>query len=410
MSRPAVSRQAPGPLLDRLPQARPLSVLFVTPYYPPITGGVATFVHQLAREFLALGHRAVVLVATEDHALRRLNPGEAPAKFGLALRTPWVRGARLKSTLAFVLFFVPTLLRLLRFVRRERFRAISLEYPLGYMHYFAWIRRLTGIPLVCGLHGGDVRHWASQPGYDRRAVRRLVRLADRRVAHSESLRAEALGTFGSTAGPIQVIPLGIPLPPETNGHGTLPPGYLLTVAKLHPRKAIDILLRAFAQLAQTVAVPPLVVAGDGPEQARLEALAEALGIAKQVRFLGDLPLDEVAPLYRGCRFLVLPSRFEPFGLVLLEAMAVGKAVVATRVGGIPEFVRDGETGLLVPPDDPAALAGAIRGLLANPVLAEQLGARGQAFFRQHYTLERVRGRYLDLYAELAGGARGGRPA
>ena len=387
-------------------QVEPRRVLFVTPYYPPITGGVASFVRHLAGELVALGHGAAVLVATEDHRLRRLNPGEEPPKFGVALRTPWAAGARLKSTLAFLVFFVPTLARLLRFVRRERFQAISLEYPLGYMHYFVWIRRLTGIPLVCGLHGGDVRHWIEQPRYDRRAVRRILRTADRRVAHSESLRAEALQTFGSAADPVQVIPLGIPMPPETNGHqSVLPPGYLLTVAKLHSRKGIDVLLRAIPQLEETGPTPPLVLVGDGPEQARLEALAKTLGIATRVYFLGDLPLEQVAPLYRHCRFLVLPSRFEPFGLVLLEAMAAGKAVVATRVGGIPEFVQDGETGLLVPPEDPAALAAAIRRLLEEPSLADRLGARGQALFRRTYTLERVRSEYLALYGELAG-ARG----
>lgn len=147
-----------------------------------------------------------------------------------------------------------------------------------------------------------------------------------------------------------------------------------TIGSLIPRKGHDVLLRAFAKLPCAAAPPHLLLGGDGEAMADLEALANGLGVSDRVHFLGYA--GDVAAIYQASDIFALASRNESFGLVLAEAACFGLPVVATRVGGIPEVVSDGETGLLVPPDDVAAMAGALSALVADSSLRERLGAAG----------------------------------
>jgi glycosyltransferase involved in cell wall biosynthesis len=121
----------------------------------------------------------------------------------------------------------------------------------------------------------------------------------------------------------------------------------------------------------------LLLAGDGPERDALGRLAHALGLAGRVHFLGATGRATTARLFAGCSFFVLPSRMEPLGIVNLEAMASGKAVLAARVGGVPEIVEDGKTGLLVESGDAEALACGILRLAADVPLRARLGAEGR---------------------------------
>src|SRR5213083_1575653 len=155
--------------------------------------------------------------------------------------------------------------------------------------------------------------------------------------------------------------------------------YVAAVGRLVPQKGFDVLLEAFARLDAPEV--DLLIAGDGPERRRLEALRARLGLAARVHLLGAVDRAAVASLYRGARLVVCPSRWEGLPLVCLGAMASGRAVVASRVDGIPDAVGDGETGLLVPPEDPVALAGALRALLEDGPRRERLGARGRALVR-----------------------------
>src|SRR5207245_603208 len=155
-----------------------------------------------------------------------------------------------------------------------------------------------------------------------------------------------------------------------------PRSYVAAVGRLVPQKGFDVLLEAFARLDAPEV--DLLIAGDGPERRRLEALRERLGLGARVHLLGAVDRATVASLYQGARLVVCPSRWEGLPLVCLEAMASGRAVVASRVDGIPDAVGDGETGLLVQPEDPVALAGALRALLDDGPRRERLGALGTA--------------------------------
>ena len=177
---------------------------------------------------------------------------------------------------------------------------------------------------------------------------------------------------------------------------------LACLGQLHPVKGQDVLLRALTALPPHVI---LLLAGEGPERTVLERQAAAAGLAGRVHFAGRV--DPVAPVYRAADIVVQPSRAEGFGLVLAEAGGFGKPVVATRVGGIPEVVVDGETGLLVPKEDPAALAAALDRLVADPALRARLGQAARARCRARFDVRRMAEGFTDLYAELSGQATGG---
>ena len=137
---------------------------------------------------------------------------------------------------------------------------------------------------------------------------------------------------------------------------------------------------------------------DTPELAA--RLAAAVANRPRVRFINAmLPHADVVELYSHATVFVCPSIYEPFGLINLEAMACGTAVVASRVGGIPEVVVDGETGMLVPPGDPAALAAAVRGLAADPERAARLGRAGRERVEAAFSWTRIAERTLSVYAD-----------
>lgn len=174
-----------------------------------------------------------------------------------------------------------------------------------------------------------------------------------------------------------------------------PPGrpLILYVGRLTSEKGVDVLLRAFSR----VTTPALLeIVGAGSERSRLEELVRDLGISEGVRFAGGIAdRTELVAKYRYATLFVLPSRSEGLGCVLLEAMSAGTPIVATNVGGIPELVRDGWNGFLVPPEDPSAMAGAIDRMLADGDLRALCAQRGVDVVREQ-TFEKQVGRWVEL--------------
>jgi glycosyltransferase involved in cell wall biosynthesis len=169
---------------------------------------------------------------------------------------------------------------------------------------------------------------------------------------------------------------------------------VLAIARLDAQKGLDYLLQAAALVPEAV----FVVAGDGPERAALEARACDLGLSRQVIWLGYR--EDIADLLACSDLFVLPSLFEGLPVALLEAMAAGRPVVASAIGGIDEVIVHNWTGLLVPPADSLALAGAIRAVLADPALAQRLALAGQAHVSQEFSVERMLTQLASSYVEL----------
>lgn len=168
----------------------------------------------------------------------------------------------------------------------------------------------------------------------------------------------------------------------------------LTLCSLVERKGIDVLLNALVLQPDL----SLWIGGDGPERSKLEALAASLNLSSRVQFLGQRA--DKADLLDACDLFVLPSRAEGLGVAALEAMALGRAVVASSVGGLGEVVVHGETGRLVAPEDPDALAGALGELVQDAELRARLGEAGAERVRQHFLAERMVHDYEKLYREV----------
>lgn len=187
---------------------------------------------------------------------------------------------------------------------------------------------------------------------------------------------------------------------------------LLVVGRLSPPKGYDDALRALALLRARGLAPRLVMVGDGPERDRLQALAAELGVAPQVEFRGALDHDAIVPLYAAAWLLVAPSKVMSNGRrdgipnVVIEALAAGVPVVGTRGTGIEEAVRDGETGALASPNDPASLADAIARLLADPQELERLGGRARGQVRDTFDADVNFERLWALFARGAGAEAG----
>ena len=178
-------------------------------------------------------------------------------------------------------------------------------------------------------------------------------------------------------------------------NGPDPAGPAVLVARLAPVKDVDTLLRAAALIVEQRPDFRLEIAGDGPCRGALEALRDQLRLGEQVRFLGGV--RDVPRLLTRARLFVLSSLTEGVSLTLLEAMARGLPAAATAVGGNPEVVAAGETGLLVPPRDPAALAAAVLHLWTQPEEAAAMGRAGRARVEQHFDVRRMVAEYEAMY-------------
>ena len=187
---------------------------------------------------------------------------------------------------------------------------------------------------------------------------------------------------------------------------------VLTLGRQVPRKGTDTIIAALAQLPQADLVvaggPPAQLLGADPEIARLRSAAAAAGVADRVRFAGQVPHASIPALIRSADVVACDPWYEPFGMVTLEAMACGVAVVASAVGGHLDTVSDGTTGLLVPPRDPAALAARLRDLLAWPDWRRSLAAAAARHARGRYRWEQIAAETEAVYGWVRAAASAGR--
>ena len=248
-----------------------------------------------------------------------------------------------------------------------------------------------------------VVHEHSEAGWRDREARRSAAVAYRRsavvIAASGAIRRRLVDVDGVAPAKIRVLHNTLPrLPGRAGGVVGLPrpAGPLVgVVARLQPEKGVAVFLRAATRLAQSVPDAGYVVVGDGPQRGMLERLAADLGVA--VTFLGYRP--DGPALVGGLDLLVIPSLTEGTPLVLLEGAAAGVPLVATAVGGIPEQVRDGIEGVLVPPGDDRALADACRRILADRAFGARLAAAAAERLRQ-VDPEAAVNAVADLYAHV----------
>jgi len=221
--------------------------------------------------------------------------------------------------------------------------------------------------------------------------RALARRATRIIAITESLARFQVERVGLPAAKVEVIHYGLDDLPQAWGENPPDPlspdaRLVLCICRLEPQKGVDVAIRALREIPGA----QLVVLGEGPQRGELEQLARELDVPLYLP--GRVP--DVAAWLRRADLLVHPVRWEGFGLALLEAMLASLPVVATKVSSIPEIVVGGETGLLIPPDDPGALAAAVNRVLADP---SGYGERGRARARSDFSVAEMADRTLAVY-------------
>lgn len=287
--------------------------------------------------------------------------------------------------------------------------AVLRARKVAVVQYFEW--RAGLIAIAAARRAGGCRLVAArrsvpkESGVQRALAELVVRIADRIVVNAEMLRPS-----GAAGQRTDVIPSGVDTDRFAPGRdrvaakanlGLSPSTIVIgTVGRLEPRKGTDTLLAAVAALRAEHPNVALVVVGEGPLRAELAARAEQLGIASVVRFLGDR--TDVDEILAALDVFVLPSRTEGMSNALLEAMAMGLPVVATAVGGTPEVIGDGRSGLLVPADDAAAMTAAIGRVLADPAHGRGLGEAARAVVEERYGARSMVRRLEGIYAQVAG--------
>jgi len=367
---------------------------------------------ELLKRLRAAGHDVEVFTSSYRGAPDQVFAGIPVHRFRYFLRR-WENLTheetaldRMKRSLLYRLmpacFVLAGMVAIWRLCRRARYDVIHVHWPLP-LALFGWAaQRARPARLVTTFYGVELRWVKGTLPFLKGFLAWAARRSDRVVAISNYTAGE-LRELADV--PIEVIPYTASLP-EVNAssaarHGA---GPVLFVGRLVERKGVAHLIEAIARLGPTG--PQLEIVGEGPERPALEALAHRLGVAQQVMFRGKVAPHELQASYARAAVCVLPSVLdargdtEGLGVVLLEAMNHGTPVIASRVGGIPDIVEDGVSGLLVPPGDADALAAALRRVGDDPALAHRLGQSGRRRLREQFSWPAIVQRWLDLYAGL----------
>jgi D-inositol-3-phosphate glycosyltransferase len=389
------------------------------------TGGMNVYVRELSRELAARGHRVDVYTRSASTQVPHrdvggLGPGARVFHVPAGPEEPYSKH-RLFN-------YLPEFTHGIQDVMKNE----NVHYDVYHAHYWlsGWVARALQdcqrAPVVQMFHTlGAMKNKVARGQTDRETDRRIdveraiMRFADRIVASTPRDRQQMIDFYDAPAKKIAVISPGVDLklfhpidPPAAKSLLGEPKDdhSVLFVGRIDPVKGIDVWFKAMALVAEEN--PALrsklcvcLIGGDLDEDepdeeiARLQALKDELGIGDIVTFLGRRTQEALPYYYSSADVVVMPSLYESFGMVALEAMACGAPVVASDVGGLSYIVRDGETGYLVPERDPRALADCLNRLLRDPDLRTRLGRRGIEVARE-YAWTRIADQIETLYSSL----------
>lgn len=385
-----------------------MRILLVPNSYLPQLGGLEIAVASVARELALAGHSVTVVTASPSFRSSKTTEANNIVVFRLPFALPRLvfRSGRHKLVTSFVKslaspVLIPTcLLGLTQIIKKEKPQIVNLHYIAENAFYVLSARRFADFDLVVNLHGNDIERYWHRSSLSRWLTRTTLNRADMVLANSTHILNQAKKILPEVREKSAVVGNGV-YPEEFITDDRFPHHrpYILSIGNFSYQKGFDILVRAFAQVHQECPGVDLIMAGDGHDRDRCQRLAAQFNVNGNLHFLGRVERGLLPALLNGCELFVLPSRKEAFGIVVLEAMAAGKAVVATRVGGVPEIVTHMKDGLLVEPDSPEELAGGIDRLLSDTDLRRRLGAQASKTARQRFSWEDVAERYLRFYQD-----------
>ncbi len=372
------------------------SIILATLEYPGQKGGVATYLANLVACF---PKGSVQVLAPEDPASHDIDMLSDAPIYRRNLLLGWIRPRWLGA-----LYWTDWL----RKKERAELLIVSHLLPMGLVARI--LKRRRGLPYVVIVHGMDVA-LALKAGGPKRARAKAVLAGAQMVVANSVHTAQLAEALGATRDKIAIVrpspgfPLDIALPSDrveaVRKFYAMPAGYtLLSVGRLVERKGFAEAIQAAALLKQEGRQVHLVIAGDGPQRQKLEALAKSQDVADRVSFLGRVPDEDLPGLYAAANAFVMAPKsigadVEGFGIVYLEANLMGRPVIGSRTGGVADAVVDGKTGLLVEPGSAAAIAEAVRKLMDDSALAERLGADGRKRVQEDFGWKRQAGGLVE---------------
>jgi glycosyltransferase involved in cell wall biosynthesis len=382
------------------------AVLLVTPWYGGTHGGVAVATESLAHALIARGGTCVVLRSAPDGVMPRESAGlVGETIIDLCIRDETFATGNIRQRLGYAIRRRVLKRTLHRLIRKHHIEVVHFHFAiLGYDSMMR-VARQAGLRVVTTFHGADVNTTLSDPAA-RGLVRKMALLSDHVTVVSRTLHERLLAEVPEVLDRVSlvhnVVPTGFARTVDVPKAGNEPTVRhdILLVGQLIPRKGGDVLLSAFARVLEKLPRARVAFAGSGEFEAQLRLQAERLGIAGSVDFLGELSRAQLIDAYRETRVMVIPSRSEGLPLVLLEALWVGLPVVASAVDGLPEVIRDGENGLLVPSEDSDALAQALLRLLLDDQFRAALGTAARNDAHQRFAPAVMADKFAEVYTHL----------
>jgi len=310
--------------------------------------------------------------------------------------------------LAHAEFITRSYLKCTRILKEKEIDIIHHMFPAVYNQSFSLLALMGKTRKHYFVIGPLSAHYYTRPKDERTIMgltsklhRKTVQKSDAIITISQKVRKLYEDIVDDEK--ISVIPLGVDTgvfkPAEKRVHKD---DYeILYVGYLYKLKGVEYLIRSMALVAKERRDFKLRVVGDGPEKSRLMALTKALNLEERVLFEGFVPHTQIVRYYQQCDIFCFPTLGEPFGKVILEAMACGKPVIASNVEGPAEIIEDKRTGLLIPPARPQILAKAILELIADENKMKKIGAAARKAVTQSYSWARISGRYDILYSRFA---------
>lgn len=370
--------------------------IFASAFHPSL-GGVEELVRQLAHEYRRNGISAIVITNRWPRKLPSFELYEEIPVYRLAMRVPEFN---LRIRAAYWASYPWTRAKMLRILRRHGIDLLHVQCVSSNGYYASIAQQALELPLILTAQGERTmdadRVYEISP-FLNDVLRNLLDSATHITACSQNTLDDLETFYGTGFGDrASVVYNGI----RTADFRAVKPyayprPYILGIGRLVPQKGFDVLIDAFAQSACRSS-HDLLIAGEGSERGELERIVQDRGLVNSVHFVGRADRPTATALFAACAFFVLPSRQEPMGIVNLEAMAAGKAVIATRTGGVPEICLDDETALLVPPADVGALATAMSRLAADADLRSRLGEAGK-IRSARFGWDAIAAQYVELY-------------
>lgn len=384
----------------RVPAGRRVTNVLLSSAHETGVGGIQVVLRDLINGLEQQGRRVYFVYGAPLPQVRMVETVNSLGRQSFYVPMPTiVKHSPLLSLLVFLAYGPIALIHMARLIHRTKIDLINCHYLDLYLIHLVIAARVLRVPAVVSVHGADIDAYAQSGWADRLVYRLIMRGAHRIVACSDALARRTIEIFPDVESKVTYVHNGIDLARYVDGPGSCAVSrpFLLSVCRHVHKKGVDTLLHAFALVLRDLPDMSLVLVGGGPLLEENQALARTLEIEQRVVFAGNIAHADVSAFFAECRLFVLPSRAEPFGIVLLEAAYYKKGIVSTRVGGVPEIIVDGFNGVLVEPDAPASMASAIVALVRDPQRADQLGARAyQTLMTRFLWKDRVQD-YIAIY-------------